>query len=172
MRKTWTYLSLCKQAVQCQHHYHPVKIQIVTQYWTKWRTSLKNPKEKWICTIFASKVWLMTCFHEFRIHQYFSRKMSCMIFKGPSKCLFFVKIDIYRNIFISMEKFFLVLKENWKNMVIKICGFVIKNSWKHVMNMLKAWKLCKNYLTGIWKQIKADDIILTEIWWVFFFSYL
>ena len=29
---------------------------------------------------------------------------------------------------------------------------------------IKAWKLCKNYLTGIWKQIKADDIILTEIW--------
>ena len=56
MRKTWTYLSLCKQAVQCQHHYHPVKIQIVTQYWTKWRTSLKNPREKWTCTIFASKL--------------------------------------------------------------------------------------------------------------------
>ena len=28
----------------------------------------------------------------------------------------------------------------------------------------KAWKLCKNYLTGVWKQVKADDLILEEIW--------
>jgi len=28
---------------------------------------------------------------------------------------------------------------------------------------IKAWKLCKNYLTGIWKQVKSDDLILTEI---------
>ena len=29
---------------------------------------------------------------------------------------------------------------------------------------LKAWKLCKNYLTGVWKMVKAEDLILEEIW--------
>ena len=29
---------------------------------------------------------------------------------------------------------------------------------------IKAWKLCKNYLTGVWKVIKPEDLILTEIW--------
>ena len=29
---------------------------------------------------------------------------------------------------------------------------------------LKAWKLCKNYLTGVWKTVKAEDLILEEIW--------
>ena len=29
---------------------------------------------------------------------------------------------------------------------------------------IKAWKLCKNYLTGVWKVVKPEDIILTEIW--------
>ena len=83
MRKTWTYLSLCKQAVQCQHHYHPVKIQIVTQYWTKWRTSLKNPREKWTCTIFASKVKLITSFSLFlnlRIYEFFPWNFICFGF--------------------------------------------------------------------------------------------
>ena len=25
---------------------------------------------------------------------------------------------------------------------------------------IKAWKLCRNYLTGVWKVIKAEDLIL------------
>ena len=29
---------------------------------------------------------------------------------------------------------------------------------------IKAWKLCKNYLAGVWKVIEPEDIILTEIW--------
>lgn len=29
---------------------------------------------------------------------------------------------------------------------------------------IKAWKLCRNYLTGVWKQVKAEDLILEEIW--------
>ena len=64
-----------------------------------------------------------------------------MIFKGPSKCLFFVKIDIYRNIFISMEKFFLVLKENWKNMVIKICGFVVSEYVETCHELVKSLEI-------------------------------
>ena len=28
---------------------------------------------------------------------------------------------------------------------------------------IKAWKLCRNYLTGVWKVIKAEDLILKEI---------
>ena len=29
---------------------------------------------------------------------------------------------------------------------------------------IKAWKLCRNYLTGVWKQVKAEDLHLEEIW--------
>lgn len=28
----------------------------------------------------------------------------------------------------------------------------------------KAWTLCKNYLTGVWKTVKAEDLIIEEIW--------
>ena len=29
---------------------------------------------------------------------------------------------------------------------------------------LKSWKLCRNYLTGVWKTVKNEDLIIDEIW--------
>ena len=28
---------------------------------------------------------------------------------------------------------------------------------------LKSWKLCRNYLTGVWKTVKNEDLIIDEI---------
>ena len=46
-----------------------------------------------------SMVWLVTCFHEFQIYEstnFFHKKMFCFLL---AKCLFFVKINSFSNLF-------------------------------------------------------------------------
>jgi hypothetical protein len=57
-----------------------------------------------------------------RIHDFFSRKMSCFLLKGAAKCVFFVKMNCFSNSFDLIRKILPCLKRKQEE-------FREKNSW-------------------------------------------
>ena len=81
----------------------------------------------------------VTCFHEFRIYEFFSQKKILFSFKGAVKWAFFVKMNSYYiDIFFDLNRRILphFKRQQEKNRKKKIADSWIRNSWTTTHQLL------------------------------------